>query len=187
MKCSAEVKKVAGNGSEKVKAYAQVTIDDCFVIKNIRVLEGKNGLFVSMPSYKTKKVDETGNVIWQDYAYPITKEARAQIVDLVLRSYESGKEESAGTAGELGFEAEIYKNTDEESNCKAFVSCVLGGCVAVRGIKIMQGKEGNFLVMPSVASGKVNSEGYPIYREIAHPITKEFRARLYETILNGLA
>ncbi len=185
MKCSAEVKKVVG--SDKVKGYAQVTIDDCFVIKNIRVLEGKNGLFVSMPSYKTKKVDETGNVIWQDYAYPITKESREQIVTLILRSFESGKEENVGTAGELGFEASIYKNTDEESSCVAFVSCTLGGAVAVRGIKIMKGKEGNFLVMPSVASGKVNAEGYPIYREIAHPITKEFRAKLYDTILSGLA
>ena len=38
-----------GDGS--VKATASANLDDCFAVKNIRVVEGKNGLFVSMPSY----------------------------------------------------------------------------------------------------------------------------------------
>ena len=41
-------------GSKKLKAYATVTFDDCFVVRNIKIIEGNNGLFVAMPARKSK-------------------------------------------------------------------------------------------------------------------------------------
>jgi stage V sporulation protein G len=41
-------------GSRKLKAYATVTFDDCFVVRNIKIIEGGNGLFVAMPARKSK-------------------------------------------------------------------------------------------------------------------------------------
>jgi len=65
----------------KLKGYATVTFDSCFVIHNMRVIEGKNGLFVAMPSRKKK--DGTH----QDIAHPITPEMRKKIEDSVLGEF----------------------------------------------------------------------------------------------------
>ena len=65
----------------KLKGYATVTFDSCFVIHNMRVIEGKNGLFVAMPSRKKK--DGTH----QDIVHPITPEMRQKIEDSVLGEY----------------------------------------------------------------------------------------------------
>lgn len=65
---------------DNLKALASITIDRDFVVTGISVREGKNGLFVSMPS---KKVGEK----WSDICYPITKEARQTINNAVLEKY----------------------------------------------------------------------------------------------------
>lgn len=64
-----------------IKATASITIEDCFVVKGIKILEGKNGLFSAMPSRKTP----TGE--YKDMCFPITAEARATINDEILRAY----------------------------------------------------------------------------------------------------
>jgi len=65
----------------KMKAVATLTFDDEFVVHDIRIVEGQNGLFVSMPSRRTA---EGG---YRDIAHPITAEARQMIHDIVLRAY----------------------------------------------------------------------------------------------------
>ncbi|HEX7022620.1 MAG TPA: SpoVG family protein [Trueperaceae bacterium] len=64
-------------------AYARITIDEAFVVRDLRVVEGKKGLFVAMPQRKGKG-DE-----YQDIAFPITREAREAIQEAVLAAYES--------------------------------------------------------------------------------------------------
>jgi stage V sporulation protein G len=49
-----EVEAGRGAGERRLKAYATVTFDHCFVVRNIKIIEGKNGLFVAMPSHKPK-------------------------------------------------------------------------------------------------------------------------------------
>ena len=71
--------KAKGNGA--VKAYASVSLDDEFIVKGIKVLEGENGLWVSMPSRKAK------NGSFQDIFHPASKEAREKIVNAVLSAY----------------------------------------------------------------------------------------------------
>ena len=65
-----------------VRAYASMTIDGCFGVRGIRVVEGgKNGLFVSMPSRKME------NNTYKDICYPVTAEFRQQIQEEVLAAY----------------------------------------------------------------------------------------------------
>lgn len=64
-----------------LKGTANITIDDCFVVKGILIMEGKNGLFMSMPSKKTP------NGEYKDICFPITKEARQQIIDEIMKKY----------------------------------------------------------------------------------------------------
>lgn len=67
---------------ERLKAYATITIDNVFVIRDLRVISGNNGLFVAMPSRKLK--DGT----FKDIAHPLNKETREMIESKVLAEYE---------------------------------------------------------------------------------------------------
>ncbi len=88
---AAKVYPVRKEGARSL-AYAKVVLDDVFVINNISIMEGKNGPFVAMPSYKTKKVDENGNSEYRDICYPVTKEAREQLRKVVFDEYKKAKE-----------------------------------------------------------------------------------------------
>ena len=74
------VRKVNNEG--KMKAIVSMTLDDEFVVHDIRVVEGQNGLFVAMPSRKTSSGE------FRDVAHPISSEARAAIQKAVLDAYE---------------------------------------------------------------------------------------------------
>jgi len=79
------IRKLATEG--KLKAYATVTFDDCFVVHNIKVIEGKSGVFVAMPSRK----NATGE--YMDVAHPISPEFRTELQDLILAEYGSSHNE----------------------------------------------------------------------------------------------
>ena len=70
------------NSTSKVVATATIIIDECFVVKGLKIFDGANGYFVSMPNKKTQ------NGEYKDIAFPITKEAREQITQTVLQEYE---------------------------------------------------------------------------------------------------
>ncbi len=74
------IRRVGADG--KLKAYVTVTFDDCFVVHNIKVIEGKNGAFIAMPSRKTK----TGE--YKDVAHPINSDFRAELQTDILEAYE---------------------------------------------------------------------------------------------------
>jgi stage V sporulation protein G len=67
---------------EKLKAFANVTFDDAFVIRGLKVINGNKGYFVSMPS--RKRLDGTH----QDIAHPVSNEMRRIIEEKVLEAYE---------------------------------------------------------------------------------------------------
>ena len=67
----------------KMKAIVSVTLNDMFVIHNVKVVEGQNGLFVAMPSSKTPSGE------YRDIAHPINSQAREIIQTAVLEAYEA--------------------------------------------------------------------------------------------------
>ncbi len=74
------IRKVSAEG--KLKAYVTVTFDDCFVVHNVKIIEGKNGAFIAMPSRKTKKGE------YKDVAHPINSDFRGELQDRILEEYE---------------------------------------------------------------------------------------------------
>ncbi len=78
------VRRVAAEG--KLKAYVTVTFDDCFVVHNVKVIEGKTGVFIAMPSRKTK----TGE--YKDVAHPIHSDFRNDLQFRILQAYETSAE-----------------------------------------------------------------------------------------------
>lgn len=73
----------------KLKAVASITIDECFVIHEIRVIEGNNGCFVAMPSRKTPDGE------FKDTAHPIDTPTREFVDKTILEAYEKAAKEQA--------------------------------------------------------------------------------------------
>src|SRR5262245_50323080 len=74
--------KVFPVNEDKLKAYATITFDNCFIVRDLKVIHGQSGLFVAMPSKKRK--DGT----YKDTAHPINSETRAMIETRVLDEYD---------------------------------------------------------------------------------------------------
>ncbi len=70
----------------RLKAFANITFDDCFVVRGLKVIDGDTGLFISMPS--RRRVDGT----FQDVAHPIENEMRRNIEEAVLQAYNHAEE-----------------------------------------------------------------------------------------------
>ena len=71
-----------------IRGLARIYLEDCFVINNVTLLQGKNGVFVAMPSYKTKQMDAQGKAVYQDVCFPVTKEFRERLYGEVKHIYE---------------------------------------------------------------------------------------------------
>lgn len=74
------VRKITKEG--KMKAVVSITIDDVFVVHDIKVIEGEKGLFIAMPSKKALDGE------YRDIAHPINSETRDSIQKIILDSYE---------------------------------------------------------------------------------------------------
>ena len=80
------VRKVAKEG--KMKAVVSITIDEEFVVHDIKVIEGEKGLFIAMPSRKAADGE------YRDIAHPINSETRDKIQSIILEKYEIAVMES---------------------------------------------------------------------------------------------
>lgn len=71
------------NQGGKMKAIVSITIDESFVIHDVKVVEGQNGLFVAMPSRRTPEGE------YRDIAHPINSSVREVIQNAVLEAYQN--------------------------------------------------------------------------------------------------
>lgn len=87
------------DSNSKTVALATVTIADCLVLTGLKIVKGKNGMFVSMPQRKLSKPDKNGNE-YADIFFPVTHDFREQLTNAVLDEYD--------------------KKVDEEKNGRSF-------------------------------------------------------------------
>ena len=66
---------------EKLKAFVSVIFDDCFVVSDIKIISGNNGLFISMPSKKKR------NGSFRDIAHPLNNETRKKLEEKIIEKY----------------------------------------------------------------------------------------------------
>ena len=71
--------------NSRLKGFADVTIDDSFIVHNIRIIEGDNGLFIAMPSHKDGKGD------FRDICHPLNQNTRNVFTEAILEKYEEMK------------------------------------------------------------------------------------------------
>jgi stage V sporulation protein G len=74
--------KVFPVSEEKLRAFVSIVVDSCFMINDNKVIRGKDGLFISMPSRKKKSGD------FKDVAHPLNNETRRMIEERILGEYE---------------------------------------------------------------------------------------------------
>ena len=71
--------------SSKIKASASITIDECFVVHDIKVIEGNEGYFIAMPSRKTADGE------YKEIAHPIKTETKEELIQIILNAFEQEK------------------------------------------------------------------------------------------------
>jgi stage V sporulation protein G len=82
MEAKIEVKRMyVCDGDTSLKAFCDIAVCDSFLVKGVKVVEGKNGLFVSMPREQGK--DEK----WHDTFYPLTKDVREKLQNAILEKF----------------------------------------------------------------------------------------------------
>ncbi len=79
----------------KLKAFASITLDNCFVIRGLKIIKGASGIFVAMPSRKRKDGE------YQDIAHPINNETRQWMEKIILDKYKDALKGEGGSAPPL--------------------------------------------------------------------------------------
>ena len=100
-----------------IKGLARIYFENSFIVNNINIVQGKEKIFVSMPSYKTKQVDEQGKPIYQDVCYPVTKDFREKLYNEIISEYEKAKDKSNEKARESA--EKHHGNPDKEKDKEA--------------------------------------------------------------------
>lgn len=80
---------------ERLKAYATITIDDVFIIRDLKIIKGHEGLFVAMPSKRRKDGQ------FKDIAHPLNQETREMIENSVFDAYEKEVKELESSLGDI--------------------------------------------------------------------------------------
>ena len=88
MKISDVRVRIVKKDDSKLKAVASVTFDDCFVVHDIKVIEGNEGYFIAMPSRKTNDGE------YKDIAHPIKTELREELIKVIFDAFEEERNKS---------------------------------------------------------------------------------------------
>ena len=182
------------NEETKIKGFANVVFGDSMKITNILIMENSmtGELFVSMPRYKLSELDDDNQSIYKDVCNPITKEFREELNRNILAAYEQTVDNPNTTMDidsadkkELDFKVRMHPIDKEESNVKAIGQVYIADCFIINNVNVIEGKKGLFVTMPSYKTKKVDEAGKAVYQDICYPITKDFRDKLFSTVLDA--
>ena len=166
-------------------AFANVGIEDLVAISGIRVVNGKNGLFVDMPQSKDK------NGEYHDIAFPVNSGLRKELNKAVLAEYESptrdadgqniGRSVTAKIEIEKGdkLSVMVFPVKNPQGSTLAFASVGIENLAAISGIRVVTGKNGLFVDMPQ------NKDKNGEYHDIAFPINGELRKEVNKAVLGA--
>ena len=101
---------------EKLKAFVSIVFDHCFMVNDIKIIQGRDGLFISMPSRKKK------NGEFKDVAHPLNNETRRMIEEKVLAEYDHALEERGEPPAERGERAARPASEASEAEGRAFAA-----------------------------------------------------------------
>ncbi|MEG2813590.1 MAG: septation protein SpoVG family protein [Oscillospiraceae bacterium] len=157
-----------------IKGFATLTINNSFCVKSIKILDGKNGLFVSMPSYKNADGE------YENIAFGKTKEAKDEINARILKEFENPTEKTIDkNLKPMENDIEISMQlTLGEKAIKGIATITINETFVIKRACVVEGKNGLFVQMPSYK--KADGE----YENIVFPIEKTVREQLNKAILD---
>ena len=89
------------NQEGSLKANASIILNDVFKVTGIRIgISQKGNVFVSMPDYKTGRLDDNGKDVYQDIAYPVTRQFRQEMYDEIVKAFNAVMEKEEQQAVE---------------------------------------------------------------------------------------
>lgn len=190
MKYSIKVN-VLKNSKNSIKGFANVVFGECFKISNIAIVENKEKgeMFVSMPRYSSSK-EESG---YKDICNPITKEFRQELYDNILETFEE-----AGRGGDgkkligdekdnsMPFQVQVTPYEKKGSNIRGLARIYVNDCFVVSNVSLLEGMHGVFVAMPSYKTKQKDEQRKSIYQDICFPVTKDFREKLNQELIDGL-
>ena len=175
------------NSDNGIKGLATISFGDVFKVQSVSVMEGKNGLFVSMPSYKTKQVDDEGKAVFKDICNPTTKEFRLELFDAILESFEKGREvkftlDNGKDTPDIGVKVAPL---EKGGSTKALGRIYINDVFVVSNVAVKEGKNGLFVSMPSYKTSEVDENGKAVYKDICYPSDKDFRAKIHHEVVEN--
>jgi stage V sporulation protein G len=191
-KIEARITPYVSDDAPHLRGLGSLTINDEIAVHNIRVIEGKNGLFTSMPS----KTDSKGE--YHDIFYPATKEAREAVNRAVILAYNNALDGTRLTNGNQGIaedyvdsregmKVSVRENSYGGGNIKAFASVSIDNAFVINGVKVVDGGEkGNFVQMPLSKNkdGELKRDDEGNVRSVVHPITTETREKVVTVVMH---
>ncbi|MDL2293784.1 SpoVG family protein [Ruminococcaceae bacterium OttesenSCG-928-D13] len=177
MEYDVRIQSLKMNGNSR--ATASVNINGGFAVRGVSVMEGKNGLFVSMPSVKL----ENGEYL--DHCFPCTKESRAAFDKAVLDAYQqvlthglNGQKQENPAQLPLEYTVKIQSLRPGSGSLKGTASVNLNDQFAIRRVSIMESSKGLFVSMPGF-------KGFKGYQDYCFPCTKESFTQFQNTVLDA--
>lgn len=187
MKYQINIYEVSTEKDKKLRAFAAVTFGDSFKVTSITIREGKSGnLYVSMPQYPTGERDDQNKPVYSDVFFPKTTNFSTTLRGQILEAYsdrKDGKNQIDFLYGDEDFDyyAQVVNNKDLSNTTKAFVRLVIDDVFVVNQISVKKSFASiDFIAMPTQ---KRMADGKTDYQDICYPVTKAFRAQLYDDIM----
>ena len=166
------------NGS--TKGNATVSLNGQFAVRGVKIMEGPNGPFVSMPGWKD------GNNEYHDICFPCTKESRAEFDRAVLGAFEqartngaSGQSQTQAETLPIEYDVRIHSLRPGDGTLKGTASVDLNGQFAIRRVSIMEGSKGLFVSTPGFRGGN------GLFKDYCFPCTKESRAEFNKAVIDA--
>jgi len=167
-------------------AFASIAIDDLAAIRGVRVVNSEKGLFVAMPQSQ----DNSG--LYHDIAFPLTGDLRKEITDAVLAEFDRQAslypeqrgyvkpETAAGSrdAADVKLDVKVFPIPEPKGDTLAFASVGMEGVVAIRGIRVVNGENGQYVSMPQSQDKKGD------FHDVAFPLSGDLRKAVSNAVLS---
>lgn len=188
MNYSVKVIKTERSHNPKIKGYATVILNNSFILKNIRVMQGREGsMYLAMPAWVNKT--ENHRTVFKDKFNPITKDFRSLMTDAAVKAYETGEVVTGqtGSGDDMPIEVSVKSSTRNKGNIKASANVVFDNSIVVKGIRYcVNDDQVSFLGYPSNVINRPSEEKHR-FVAVCYPITKDFSNALYEAIADTYA
>jgi len=182
MKYKVQVNDMKREGSY-LQGLASVTFGDAIKINGIKIGIGKrDSLFIGMPNYKAKE-KVAGEDAYKDIGFPVTKKFRDELYGKIFDTFDNLHD---GRENTLIFNADSKEKVipavrvtplkNGQNGVKALATITINEVFAFNNIVLREnGNDGLFVAYPSYKTNKIGENGKPIYREVFHPVTKQWR------------